>query len=291
MFGSFLNIVYLQRMRSAEDRRVVMNVYEEVFGLKPSISQFPKVYINPQYLVVGSACVERNHYQPTKAFNSQLNLLPGFFQSLEAIAHCVQRGWLCILVGPSSSGKTSVIRLLAQLTGNVLNELNLSLGTDVSELLGCFEQYNSFHNFQAAMSQIEHYVNEYFSIGLDINWKDFIHERKSLFTKWFSFFSSHNASKFTSFATSLMGESSCSLDPLVEIIKQIQHDLNMFSLPVSFSCTDLDKSLKTIQVLQKNWLLQPSAKFEWVPGNLAKAIERGEWVVLDNANLCNPTVC
>ncbi|XP_020701231.1 midasin isoform X3 [Dendrobium catenatum] len=291
MFESFLNIVYLQRMRSAEDRREVLKVYEEVFGLKPSISQFPEVCINPQYLVFGSARVERNHCQPTKAFKSQLNLLPGFSQCLEAITHCVQRQWLCILVGPSSSGKTSVIRLLAQLTGNVLNELNLSSGTDVSELLGCFEQYNSFRNYKALMSQIERYVDEYFSIGLETNWKDFIHERKSLFAKWFSFFSSHNPSKFTSsFASSWMGESSRSIDPLVDIIKQLQHDLNMFSLPVSYSCTDLDKSLKVIQVLHKNRLVQPSAKFEWVTGNLVKAIELGEWVVLDNANLCNPTV-
>lgn len=31
-------------------------------------------------------------------------------------------------------------------------------------------------------------------------------------------------------------------------------------------------------------------KFEWVDGALLKAIESGEWVVIDNANFCNPTV-
>jgi midasin len=31
-------------------------------------------------------------------------------------------------------------------------------------------------------------------------------------------------------------------------------------------------------------------RFEWVDGGLLRAIERGEWVVLDNANFCNPTV-
>ncbi|KAL0341854.1 UNVERIFIED_CONTAM: Midasin, partial [Sesamum calycinum] len=33
-----------------------------------------------------------------------------------------------------------------------------------------------------------------------------------------------------------------------------------------------------------------SVKFEWVTGLLIKAIENGEWIVLENANLCNPTV-
>lgn len=31
-------------------------------------------------------------------------------------------------------------------------------------------------------------------------------------------------------------------------------------------------------------------RFEWVDGALTRAIERGQWVLLDNANLCNPTV-
>lgn len=31
-------------------------------------------------------------------------------------------------------------------------------------------------------------------------------------------------------------------------------------------------------------------RFEWVNGVLVRALERGEWVLLENANLCNPTV-
>ena len=36
--------------------------------------------------------------------------------------------------------------------------------------------------------------------------------------------------------------------------------------------------------------LRTAGRFEWVDGGLLKAIERGEWVVLENANFCNPTV-
>jgi hypothetical protein len=33
-----------------------------------------------------------------------------------------------------------------------------------------------------------------------------------------------------------------------------------------------------------------SFRFEWIDGALTQAVELGHWVLLDNANLCNPTV-
>lgn len=33
-----------------------------------------------------------------------------------------------------------------------------------------------------------------------------------------------------------------------------------------------------------------SSRFEWVDSILIKAIEKGEWVVFENANLCNPSI-
>jgi midasin len=33
-----------------------------------------------------------------------------------------------------------------------------------------------------------------------------------------------------------------------------------------------------------------AGQFEWVDGGLLKAVEHGDWVVLENANFCNPTV-
>ncbi len=55
-------------------------------------------------------------------------------------AECASRGWMCLLVGPPSSGKTAAMRALAQLSGRPLLELPLTSGTDTSDLLGGFEQ-------------------------------------------------------------------------------------------------------------------------------------------------------
>lgn len=289
----FLNTVYLQRMRTPGDRIEVLKLYESVFGVKPRISQYPDLHINPRYLTVGSACVGRNHFQPMKNLKSHLSMLPGIFQCFEAAVHCVQQGWLCILVGPYSSGKTSLVRLLAQLTGNALKELNLSSGTDVSELIGCFEQYNCYRSFQNVMSQIERYVNEYFALRLELDWKDLILQKKNLFTKWFSILATR--SRDPSWSTCEFDKSRksglCnSTEQLIEILNQLKHDLHVFQLPVSWSVNDLDRSLKTILEWQRITKIPQSAKFEWVSSDLIRAVESGEWVVLDNANLCNPTV-
>ncbi|KAL0354508.1 UNVERIFIED_CONTAM: Midasin [Sesamum radiatum] len=91
----------------------------------------------------------------------ELNLAP------QSVLECVKHQWLCILVGPPSSGKTSMVRLLAELTGNVLNELNLSSATDISELLGCFEQHNASRHYHLAIAQVERYMNEYCSLQLE----------------------------------------------------------------------------------------------------------------------------
>ncbi|EEC67090.1 hypothetical protein OsI_33882 [Oryza sativa Indica Group] len=255
MVDCFLNTVYLQRMRTVADREEVVKLFEEVFQTKYSIHEIKMLYVNPQCLVVGSASIRRNRVHSCKVQNSQLNILPGTLHSLEAAMHCINQGWLCILVGQHSSGKTSLIRLLAQLSGNTLNEVNLSSATDVSELLGCFEQYNFFRHYKVVISQVERYIDEYFSLSQYIQWKSLVADRKTLFVKWFEFVI---AKKFSSICIST----------LVEMSK--------------------NSSLPSLS-LQSEAVHQP-VKFEWVAGDLIRAIECGEWIVLDNANFCNPTV-
>lgn len=284
----FLNILYLQRMRTADDRQEVIWIYEEIFGTKPFINPYPRVQLNPQYLVVGNTAIKRNYTQCSKVLSSQLKILPGIRHSLEAAAHCIKEQWLCILVGPQSSGKTSLIRLLAQLTGNILNELNLSSATDISELLGCFEQYNVFRSFRMVVAQVESYINKYSSLQLESSVEAIIVGKKELICRWLSFSSSVDFTLLSS-SHSAYKENwkriSNSLRLLVEIIEKLRLDLG------NNRCDELNRMEKTILKLQDNLKLLQSAKFEWVTGSLIKAVENGEWIVLENANLCNPTVC
>ncbi|KAI8544654.1 hypothetical protein RHMOL_Rhmol08G0312700 [Rhododendron molle] len=290
----FLNIIYVLRMRRADDRRKVVQLYEEVFGRKAFLNPYPCVQLNPQYLVVGNSHIKRNHSQSSKSSNSELKILPGLRHNLEAAALCVQHEWLSILVGPSSSGKTSLIRLLSQLTGNVLNEISLSSASDITDLLGSFEQYNAFRHFQLAITRVECYVSEYCSLQLESSAKEFLKRRKDLMTRWLAFLSSIGCGPTTSpnmNADHWRTRSFGSVPLLVEIIENLKSDLAANRLPISWSFKDLDRTLTIITKLHGDYHRRAySAKFEWVTGVLVKAIENGEWIVLENANLCNPTV-
>ncbi|KAL6643149.1 hypothetical protein ACP70R_021330 [Stipagrostis hirtigluma subsp. patula] len=288
----FLNTVYLQRMRTVADRHEVIKLFEEVFQRKPSIYESKMLYVNPHCLIVGSASISRNNFQSYKVQNNQLNIFPSILHCLEAVMHCIHQGWLCILVGQNSSGKTSLIRLLAQLSGNTLNELNLSSATDVSELLGCFEQYNFFRHYKVVISQVEHFVDVYFGLSMDIKWRNFIVERKGLFVKWFEFVAAkkHSSIRTSTFIEMSRNSSLPSLSLVAEIVEQIKCDVEMFDLPIPLTKDDLSKTLKSIYSLQQSGEAHQPIKFEWVAGDLIRAIECGEWIVLDNANFCNPTV-
>jgi len=86
----------------------------------------------------------REHTQGEPAMpdgsTSTLRFLPSQMNALETAVHAAEMGWMVILVGPTASGKTSLIRLLARLTNNTLQEFSMNSAVDATELLGGFEQ-------------------------------------------------------------------------------------------------------------------------------------------------------
>ena len=57
---------------------------------------------------------------------------------------------------------------------------------------------------------------------------------------------------------------------------------------------ELDSDLHSLLVNVESILLRPTeisqAKFEWVDGLLVRALQNGQWLILDNANLCSSSV-
>ena len=48
--------------------------------------------------------------------------------------------WPILLVGTHSSGKSTLLQIISQCCARFLDEISLSSSSDVSDLIGCFEQ-------------------------------------------------------------------------------------------------------------------------------------------------------
>lgn len=139
--GEFVDLLYLQRMRSLEDRQFISTIYNEVFGEELIINVNPEYHVNPSYIQIGRSILSRQlkaYSPPPNKHNIQL--LHHYLNVLESVMTCVDMNWMTILTGNSSSGKTSIVRLLSHLTRNTLHEFSMNTAVDTTELLGGFEQ-------------------------------------------------------------------------------------------------------------------------------------------------------
>lgn len=72
--------------------------------------------------------------------DTPLSITHQCLRPLESLMKCVEMGWMTIVVGPTASGKTSLVRLLSLLTGHRLRIMAMNSAMDTTELLGGFEQ-------------------------------------------------------------------------------------------------------------------------------------------------------
>ncbi|XP_035827114.1 midasin [Aplysia californica] len=137
--GEYVGLIYKDRMRTSQDKLKVDQLYTASLGSSYPLCQPSRV------LHVGSSTVQAGHsFLPRqgvhKSHSVSLLTLHHCLEPLESLMKCVQMSWLAILVGPQSCGKTSLVRLLAQLCGQTLSVLPMNSSMDTTELLGGFEQ-------------------------------------------------------------------------------------------------------------------------------------------------------
>lgn len=190
--------------------------------------------------------------QGTSDFSQDLRIL-------ESLVLCVQHDWPCLLVGPSGSGKSSTIRYLGSLTGAEIVELPLNPDMDTMDLVGGYEQVNT-----------ERLISEFLRLVQLVLREELIDDLLS--------------QADTTTVSDLLQSTDVSTSDLDKVLQllRVRHDAT--------SDSRYSTLIERCTFLRKQSSVDNRARFEWVDGVLIKALEKGQWLVLGNANLCSSSV-
>ena len=123
-----------------------MRIFSETFGYEAYQQNLTAtVRFTKTHLQIGQSFLK--YPQAHNLESNATRLDPGSYAftdmhlaHLESIIKCLEMNWMVILVGTSCVGKTSLIRMVADLMNQSLVEFSVNNATDTSDLLGGFNK-------------------------------------------------------------------------------------------------------------------------------------------------------
>ena len=259
--SEYLDLVITQRLRTEPDRRFARSMFEELVSTLP---EHPSAMaLGPEIFQAGISATQRN-LLITKLHPSWNS--PSVQQSsiMELLVMSVQHGWPCLLIGPSGSAKTASIRNLSSILGISLQEVSLNSDTDATDIIGGYEQQDASRHITEIAEEIRQQATAVLAQNRD----------------------SSEVSMYGSLIN-LMGDLRKANFDLKSLNVRLQQELrasNCFPSNLRVLIDDLQ------ELLQAAMDTISTGKFRWYNGVLIDALLQGEWILLDNANLCNPSV-
>ncbi|KAJ7086033.1 midasin nuclear AAA ATPase [Mycena belliarum] len=246
--SDFLRSVYLDRFREVDDRRRARLLFDQIFQSSSGLAErAPSWAIAAQHLQFGAFQSPRQNLavlgRPGRILAMQL-------PALETVGHCISQSWLAILTGPRNSGKTELVRTLANFSGRYLHEICVNSATDTMDILGSFEQVDDRGRVFAVVDDLSRF-RAYDSL------------RKARRAASTSVKLSSVIREALSLIPDLLSSQECPASELRNLQGQLEHVMEQREGP---------------------------GRFEWVDGPLVRAMKQGDWLLLDGANLCNPSV-
>lgn len=259
-----LGTIYLQRFRSIDDRKHARLLFDSVFSLSTHhLDRAPHPKISSTFLQFGHFQIQRKNLtlrtRPGRILQSQLS-------ALESIGHCISQSWLAILTGPHDSGKTDVVRVLANYTGNFLHEISINSATDPMDILGSFEQVDNHGHALLIIQRVCSLVETHFRSTLGSK----LPEAENLTVLHKTLRVSLARKSFTS---------------ALQTASTILDELGILDDHLAAECLGLQARIQNLVTLG-----DIACRFEWVDGPLVRAMKQGHWVLMEGANLCNPSV-
>ena len=278
------DMLLVNRMRSPEDRQWVEKILDRNLiktSLLPTMLFQSDICIGQSEIKIGNVQFGRRSWSQALS-NPPLSdkvvdkvLLQSFSRIYQSLLESVKHNWLSILTGPFGSGKTTCVSILASLLGHKVIEIQLHQGTDISDLLGGFEQVDIQRDCSLFLETAKQFLRQ-----LALHAARDTKALQSIKILWFRLFESKGNLREHSriLAQTVIENEDVFLDLISCAADQEGQLRTGFKKLLHSSRLHLENKKSSI------------GKFEWMDGTLTKCITNGTWVILRDANLCNPSV-
>jgi midasin len=255
----FVNLLFTQRFRSASDRAHVARVFSTVYGGQmPTADMFSSV--SKSTLQLGLGIMSRDPVvAPAPKKNGSTFVVSHHLQALQSLMVAVQCSWPVILSGSSGSGKTALIESLAGAVGSSVQTFAMNAETDAMDLVGGYEQADPYRQ---TLQMLDEFCTHLENVS------------KSAMV------GSQNDGNIALAAELRRCKANAAVDiaSLATVARLLKENP---SLP---GAEELSSAL------EQSAMPMDKARFVWIDGILVDALQEGKWLVLDNANLCSPSV-
>ncbi|KAK2459689.1 hypothetical protein APHAL10511_008334 [Amanita phalloides] len=254
-----LRSIYIHRFRTKADRAQARALFDQSFGMdSEQLEDRPPWTISSRHIQVGYYCSPRRNLASKRRAP---RILKRDLATLESIGLCISQSWPTILTGQQNCGKTEVVRLLAHFTGNALREISVNSATDTMDILGSFEQVDSGGRVPAIAEEILALLNEELRFWQKSRFKNLQEHRHAL-------------------RLYITKQDATAITGLWQLCLHIVQEMNESST----------RQHLLAQLDELGGKSSATGRFEWIDGPLVQAMKEGYWLLLDNANLCNPSV-
>ncbi|GAA5875503.1 hypothetical protein JCM3774_003651 [Rhodotorula dairenensis] len=268
----YVRLLYLQRFRNRRDREHVARIFEAVFGTSVDVEEEPWVAYGASFVQVGHSLYPRaDRGIALQRAGVTLPVRLAMHQPLEALTKCLEMGWLSILTGPRGCGKSTLVRQVAAFGGRRLREFTMNAEVDTLELLGSFEQADRFRDLDSIVRNVIEVLKGVVDAQLHVPGTSAILDSLATLRQM----RLRLAEEAVEIDLRQLGSSVQAIlaDPVVAAV-EATHGL----------VTRLAAALSTAESAVA------AARFEWVDGPLVQAMKNGDWLLIEDANLCSPSV-
>lgn len=254
----FADLLFKDRFRSARDRALLQDAFRSVFGDASSPADL-SVSVSGTVAQVGLGILPRNLVDAQLCSSlSSRTLSTDRLRTTQALIVCIQKGWPIVLTGASGAGKSAIINSVASVVGASVETCAMNAETDAMDLIGGYEQSDPYRRALQMLEALNNKLNTMAKSALVqgpseecLNYATSLKKEVRAFNAGTS---TWRALRDCLLATPVAG--------VEELLEMIEH-----------ASKAVDK-----------------ARFSWIDGILIDAMQEGKWLVLDNANLCSPSV-